>query len=243
VKIKTGYQSHRGLVRENNEDNFLINPNINFFIVSDGLGGHQNGEIASRMAVDIISEFIEEKVTALEYPDLKKIFKDAYFNANTDILRKGYELQQHQLMGTTATSLFITGSHYLICHTGDSRAYLFRKGRITQLTKDQTKLQEMIDAQGKNDRAIPNSKFYGSIINYCLGFDEKLKVDFYEGKAQKNDFFLLCTDGLSDYVEEGEICRRIEEDDDPDVVCKNLVERALETGGYDNITLVLVKIC
>ncbi len=242
MKVDIGYLSHRGLVRTNNEDNFLINQNINLFIIADGLGGHQGGEIASRLAVDIISEFVEEKISKNNGCDYQEVFKAGYEKANTEILKRGYELHQTQLMGTTATSLLLLEDRYFISHTGDSRAYLIRNKEITQITKDHTRLQEMIDEDGISANFIFDRNFYGSILTYCIGYDEKLKVDFYEGELLDGDYLLLCTDGLSDYVDEKDICTQFSLKINPEDICKSLLELALESGGHDNITVIVVGI-
>jgi len=241
VKLKIGYATHKGLIRKNNEDNFLINQNINLYIVADGLGGHQSGEIASSLAIDIINEHFEDNFAKTQDTDYYEIFRNGYKKANEHILKRGYDLQQRQLMGTTATSLLFTENSYLLCHTGDSRAYLVRNETIKQITKDQTRLQEMIDEKSKNPDEIPNKELYGSILSFCLGFDEKLNIDFFEDTIVKKDFILLCSDGLSDYVDDEMIYQQFVLEKEPEKICKSLIKKALDKGGYDNITAVVLR--
>ena len=243
LQLNCGSCTHKGLVRENNEDDLLIDKNINLFIVADGLGGHQDGEVASSLAISIIGEFVEENISKEnDEIDYYKVFQEAYEKANYDILKRGYELQQRYRMGTTATSALILEDRYIICHTGDSRAYLIRDEKLYRLTKDHTKFQEMIESGRTSDDSVIDKDYYGRVLTYCLGSEEKLKVDLYRGSLFTNDYLLLCSDGLSDYVEDEFIYNQFTKGKEPEDICKDLVSLALAAGGPDNITAVVIKI-
>lgn len=225
-----GAMSDKGVVRSNNEDSYKIGDG--YAIVADGMGGHKKGEVASKMAVDIISDFITAKkcgpVQAIEV-------------ANKEIFKKG-ESPEFSGMGTTAVVCILDEDKALIANVGDSRGYIFKDGKLRQVTKDHSLVQKLID-DGEITEAEAERRADKSVILRAVGADKDVKVDVFENDTEKGDIVLLCSDGLTNCVSSDDISRILGQDSSPQKKAEELVNAANLNGGVDNITAVLLELC
>ena len=239
-----------GVKRTHNEDNFLINEEMNLFVVCDGMGGHVGGEFASAIAVNTI----EEVLTTMEFrPEELELSAD---ESSTEIQRERlryairlagkriYEKARIETefkgMGTTALALLVDEGNAFVAHVGDSRAYRIREGRIEQLTEDHSLVNEKIRAGLLTPEEAKNHKLK-NIITRSLGYMEDVEIDLQVCAVRRGDRFLLCSDGLYGLVEAGEM-GEYALDMGPQEASRRLIELACERGGDDNITVVILRI-
>jgi serine/threonine protein phosphatase PrpC len=241
-----------GVKRTNNEDNYLINDELNLFVVCDGMGGHVGGEFASAIAVNTV----EEVLTSIEIrPDNEGFDPDAHDGpvelmreklryairlAGKRIFDKAVEETEYKGMGTTCLALIVDNGNAYLAHVGDSRGYLVRDGRIEQLTEDHSLVNERLRAGLITEDEAKNHKLK-NIITRSLGFMEDVEIDLQVRAVRRGDQFLLCSDGLSNLVE-GEELESALVDHTPQVAARHLIETACERGGDDNVTVVVVRI-
>ncbi len=241
-----------GVKRTNNEDNYLINDELNLFVVCDGRGGHVGGEFASAIAVNTV----EEVLTSIEIrPDDEEFDSDAHEGpvelmreklrysirlAGKRIFEKATEETEYKGMGTTCLALVVDNGNAFLAHVGDSRGYLVRDGRIEQLTEDHSLVNERLRAGLITEEEAKNHKLK-NIITRSLGFMEDVEIDLQVRAVRRGDQFLLCSDGLSNLVEGDELGEALVEYT-PQVACRHLIETACERGGDDNVTVVVVRI-
>lgn len=230
--------THPGHVRARNEDALLQRPERGLFAVADGMGGHAGGDIASRIAVDILDEHLTSAGT-----DPAGRLEAAVRAAHAAILKAARADRALTGMGTTLTALRVdTGGRCIVAHVGDSRAYRLRAGTLEQLTRDQTWVQEQIDA-GLLSPAQARAHPYASMLTCALGVEEgELDVQRIEWAGQEDDLILLCTDGLVARLDDGAIRRALGDHRDLDAAADGLVKAANAAGGPDNITVALVRL-
>lgn len=226
----------KGLVRQNNEDSYLVEEPSGLLVICDGMGGHIGGEIASGIAVNVIKqEFSPEDVLPGELQRVLERANDAVWN------QAQKEPSLHG-MGTTATAAACRGDMLYVGHVGDSGLYLIRSGSIRKVTRDHT-LAEQLLADGVLKIEDMRSNPYNHILTRALGVEKQVAVDLYQEPLQAGDIILLCSDGLSDFVSENEICSIIREKAASlQSAAQSLVECALGYGGGDNITAILARI-
>jgi PPM family protein phosphatase len=238
-RVKAYARSNVGSVRSNNEDAFIVDDEHLLFAVCDGLGGHVAGEIASELAVQTIREAV-----AADSSDPESLLRRAIREANEIICNDQMGNPAHRGMGTTVSCLWITngdGDLAWIGHVGDSRVYRHRDQVLEQLTDDHSPIFALFkEGQISKDelRAHPQK----NLIQRSLGQSRVLEVDLLPIKIRPRDTYLLCTDGLSDYVSDSDISRALEEDS-LEAATERLEKMALDAGGYDNVTVVLVRVC
>ena len=250
-----------GLVRTNNEDSFLIatptrdfaneNPaelsgiipqNGTMFIVADGMGGAQAGEVASRMAVETVGRnFINalEKQAVLDQQSLITALTETIREANELIFQQGQKNTELNGMGTTLTAATVFGSTILFAQLGDSRAYLARKGVISQMTKDQSLVAQMV-ASGSLTPEEAKTHPQRNVILQALGIQNQVEVAITLAELRRGDQIVLCSDGLSGKVDVEDI-REFLEKFEPKAACQGLVRMARERGGEDNITVIVAR--
>jgi len=242
-----------GLEREHNEDAFLLMPEADLVLVADGMGGHRAGDVASGLAVRTIAEFFRASESGdSTWPyrfDPTITFEEnrlltAIQLANAAILRQARSQSQQQGMGTTIVAVIAsrTKNRLYICHVGDSRCYRIRNDSIEQLTVDHSLYNEyaqsMPELGEERLAALPRN-----VITRALGMQEEVKVDLKQVEAQAGDIYLLCSDGLSGMISDARILQLLRENDyHLERSLKSLVTGALEAGGEDNITIVLMRI-
>lgn len=243
-----------GLVRENNQDSLLAEPKLGLFMVADGMGGRAGGEVASSLAIDAVRSDVGIRFRELLLSDRATreiIFKQALNAACLQIYSRSLEQPHLRGMGTTATVLWLpvraesvvnNDSERVasVAHVGDSRCYLLRAGLLYQLTSDHSLFQEKVRA-GVLSPDSPFAQNLKSVITRCVGYQEEEEVDVVNFQVFRGDRFLLCSDGLSNKVNEQEMADLMMEDD-LNWVAEHMVELAKERGGEDNITVILVAL-
>src|SRR5688572_25489347 len=250
-----------GLVRTNNEDSFLIaspssafvnqNPaelngiipqNGTMFIVADGMGGAQAGEVASRMAVETVGRnFIDAlgKQEVLDQQSLITALTETIRETNELIFQQGQKNTELNGMGTTLTAATVLGGTILFAQLGDSRAYLARKGVISQMTKDQSLVAQMV-ASGSLTPEEAKTHPKRNVILQALGIQSQVDVAITLAELRRGDQIVLCSDGLSGKVDAEEIKEFLEKFE-PKAACQGLVRMARERGGEDNITVIVAR--
>lgn len=231
-RLSFGSCTHVGCVRDHNEDSLLVSAPL--FAVADGMGGHEGGEIASEIAVQILRR------QAPRTPDAQAL-GTAIEAANYEIIKAAQDGRGREGMGTTMTAAILKDTRLIIGQVGDSRAYLFSNGTLHQLTRDHSLMADMIDAgqiTPEEARVHPNR----SVITRALGSSLYTQPDLYELNVQDKDRLLLCSDGLSSVVEESAITRILARCDDPQACADQLIQAALDAGGPDNITAIVIDI-
>jgi serine/threonine protein phosphatase PrpC len=247
MNLKAVGLSDVGRQRQHNEDTFLVAEKL--YLVADGMGGHAAGEIASRIAVDSISEFIlHTKEDDGTWPHAY----DEHFRKTTNRLMAAVRLANTRVleamrkdarlrgMGTTVVACLADDDYIAVAHVGDSRAYLIRDGQLSRLTNDHSWVFEQVQA-GMLTEAEAEKHPLRNVITRALGGALQVNPDASEFEAKKGDVVLLCSDGLTGMVPEDEILRLVTQSDDLDAACQQLIDRANEAGGLDNVTAILVK--
>jgi PPM family protein phosphatase len=255
MKLVFSGLSDVGQKRDHNEDSFLIDQELNLFVVADGMGGHAGGGTASRIAVKTIeSELRQVKDRKSENPfksdlapfdldnPLPEFLRSTVETACKSIYRAAQEDARLAGMGTTVTALLIhTKNEYAyIAHVGDSRAYLVRGEAIQQISEDHSLVNEQIKA-GMISKEEAKQSRYKNIITRSVGFEEEVQVDVMGLKIEKGDNFVLCSDGLANFAEDREIYDFVGKGA-PSEAAKKLVDLANSRGGDDNITVVVVRV-
>ncbi len=229
-----------GLRRSNNEDAFIISPELGFCLAADGMGGAAAGELASKIFADTVLEIFADSTDQSEKEILYRV-KKAFSFANEKILDDATQNPNHEGMGCTAELLAFFGDGFALGHVGDSRTYRFRNGQLRQLTQDHTLVQQQIEEGLISSENIRNHPLRNVILR-ALGQERELALDLLRGKILPGDLFLLCSDGLTDMVQDDQIQEILSSDIDIHRKADKLVESAKAAGGKDNITVVLVAI-
>ncbi|MCG3136095.1 MAG: hypothetical protein HMLKMBBP_03911 [Planctomycetes bacterium] len=229
-----------GRVREHNEDNVLADPELGFYAVADGMGGRAAGEVASKLAVETMAETLRAHRGDLGGRDAGSVLTAAVHAASRAILCEARKDSERQGMGTTVTAVLTQGERVHVAHVGDSRLYLVRGGEAVRLTRDHTLLEELVLA-GHVSRADADGAEMGRLRNVlarAVGVAADIVVDTFEFRPLPGDRLLLCSDGLSHYVDEPEIAEVA--GGDPEVAVVRLVQVANERGGHDNSSAVVL---
>lgn len=248
--IETAAATDRGRRRAENEDAYFCDASIGIFMVADGMGGANAGEVASAMSVDKFVGFLEpflgdEDATIpfelQENEDSRTtVLMQAALSANSAVYEKANEDPDHRGMGSTLTAAIVFHNDLYITHIGDSRCYRIRTDTIDQITADHSKVQEMV-SQGLLTEEAARSHPQRNIITRCIGRKKKLKPDIFTIDFDLADTFLLCSDGLNDMVPDDVIHRIVTESLDLEIAATRLVNAANDRGGRDNITVVLLR--
>ena len=240
VRLLSVAATHVGLVRINNEDAYLAVPDVGLFALSDGMGGEAAGEVASKYFIEEAhAAFIKDAPDPANdmYARVEKIFEDA----NKRILEHAAQNPDDSGMGCTAELLTFNKGRYVIGHVGDSRAYLLRRGSLSQLTKDHSLVQLQVDGgllTPEEAKKHPRK----NIILRALGTDALMSPDILEGDVLNLDIFLLCSDGLTDMVDDPAIERILVAAGPLQQKAEGLIGAALDAGGRDNVTVVLCQV-
>lgn len=247
MKIRGWGASDVGRRRDHNEDRFLCNDQLGLYAVADGMGGHLGGERASRMAVEILEASLARAVEAATSgaPDVTPLSPaDALRAAIAEADRRIYDTSAADPevagMGTTLTALFFFERRAYLGHVGDSRGYLYRDGRIRQLTDDHSWIQDQVRAGLLSPTEAKESR-YRNIITRSVGFEPTVNPDIQDLHPQAGDCFLLCSDGLSNDIGLEEFGQVLTSDFYRDAP-RNLIQMANDRGGDDNITCVCVHV-
>lgn len=270
VHVDVSGLSHPGKVRSRNEDHFIIArigryletvmtslpsgevperaEDVGYsMIVADGMGGHAGGELASRMAISGLVKIVlampdwifrmDESVA----DDVARRSRRRFRDLNALLLEHARQEPGVRGMGTTLTAARSMGRHLQVVHVGDSRAYLLREGRLHRLTRDHTYVQMLVDSGQLSEEDAATFGARHLLVNALGGFDEDVEVDVNQLKLASGDRLLLCSDGLTDLVDDDAIRRVLVECRESAEACRQLVDRALEHGGRDNVTVVVAS--
>jgi PPM family protein phosphatase len=242
MPIISAYKTDTGQRRRRNEDFVWVNQSVKLFIVADGMGGHEAGDVASKLAANTVAEWVTSELKDKTEPILPaivtRILIDAVEKANETVYHAAKEAGQKRHMGTTIVVALVRSSVAYISHVGDARAYLVRGGTLMQLTKDDSWKAQF----GVQETSIPEGKF-DHILTKAIGQDSDLDPSSTEVKMSPGDWLLLCSDGLWNMVEDEQILTIMQEaNDDPDCAVDLLIKAANTAGGKDNISVAAIKI-
>lgn len=240
-----------GRKRSANEDSYFADPELKLFVVADGMGGHAAGEVASRIAVDAIHDFIQftnhdKDITwPYEFDETLSMggnrLKTAIQTAHAKVLETTGNKKELQGMATTVVSLLFEDGKTQVAHVGDSRAYMVRAGKLIQLTSDHSWVNEQLRSGAITSTQARNHP-YRNIVTRALGGPNPVDVDVSEEEMQEGDVLLLCSDGLNTMITDEDILTIISENsEDIEKACQALIDRANQNGGEDNVTAILVR--
>ena len=239
MPIEIASCSDKGLVRDINEDTVAALADHGLVILADGMGGYNAGEVASQLAVDTVSSVLVPMLDAVDHAPLEEAIHAANETIHTTIERS----PQFEGMGTTIVLGVFGDDRIQYAHVGDSRLYRYRQGRLDCLTKDHSVVQQMVDdgffesLQEAREAGVKNN-----MLTRGLGADSRVQVDVAEMVLEVDDLYLFCSDGLSNMVSDDEIEAVLEkQSQDIESAAKRLLEMALERGGMDNVSLVVVR--
>lgn len=242
--MEIGVKTSKGRIRETNQDYYYISTNLEYplFIIADGMGGHKAGEVASKMAVEIISSSLESDIKNLDLEDeyIVNSIKNSIWRANEEIYKKSQEREECSGMGTTVTLAWDVNGKIYIGHVGDSRAYLLRSNELYQITEDHSLVEELI-RNGSISREEARHHPQKNVITRAVGTSKEIHVDIIVKEKLKGDILLLCTDGLTNMLNDEEIKELLLVNDDIQKACEYLVDRSNDKGGFDNISVVAIK--
>ena len=242
--------SHVGKVRKNNEDYCMgeiiqtEDDCIGIFALADGMGGHKKGEVASKIAVESIIDFLKENISqsgGIKMDYLDDIIKQGYNYANKKIYAKALEDNSCEGMGTTLVVAVIYKNDVIIANVGDSRGYLLHNDDFRKITKDHSVVEELVNANLITEEEARRHPRRNQITR-AMGAEEIIIVDIFRQKLEKNDMLVLATDGLTGCVEDKDIKRIIMQDKSIKDICDDLINEANNNSGKDNISVILTKI-
>jgi serine/threonine protein phosphatase PrpC len=240
VRFTCAARTDTGIVRSGNEDNYLMLSDRGVFIVADGMGGHAAGEVASEMAVRIISRELGS-LRGLSDEQAGERMRTAIINANSAIFDRTLTEHDKRGMGTTTTALILLPRRYLIGQVGDSRAYLLRNSHFLQVTKDHSYVQEQVDL-GLLTQEQARVHPYSNVITRCIGANADVVPDVYFGGLRVGDVLLLASDGLTGMLEDEQLHAILTDEGGPQLWVDRMISEANRRGGLDNITAIVIRI-
>jgi serine/threonine protein phosphatase PrpC len=240
--LEYGGCSHKGMARKSNEDFYYIpseGQNQNLAMIADGMGGHNAGEIASSMAVETVLEYFLNNWDS-DSKDPIGLIEEAIETSNHILFNLAESNDAYKGMGTTLVLAYFYEGKVYLGHVGDSRGYLIRNGEITQLTKDHSLVQELLDNGTITSEEVEKHP-QKNIITRALGTEETIEIDCHQIPLEAGDIILLCTDGLILHVDLKQKIELLESSHSMQELAYELVDLALGEGGLDDITVVAIK--
>lgn len=242
--FKWGALSDKGRDREENQDSYWIEAEEGLFVVSDGMGGHRGGSVASQIVTEDFPVMIENALGKLRSSNprsVRRVFKKAFIEQSRQLRMEGVSETGYKGMGATLVVVLLRQGRVYVGNLGDSRIYRLRKGKLVQLSKDHSVVSELLE-EGKIEPAeAEGHESEGEITRYMGMEEEEEAVPHVRSLAvRRGDRLLLCTDGLTDMLDEGGISGILMSEDDCQAVCERLVKKANDAGGHDNITVVVI---
>lgn len=236
MRIEAWFLTDKGLRRESNQDSCLVDKESGFYVVADGMGGHSGGEVASSLAVATVQETLSD-------PEVKQIspreaLLKTYENASHRIFDRAAEDSALSGMGTTMVLAYVRGNSIYVANVGDSRAYLFRKPHLWQITEDHSLINEQIRAGLLTDDQA-RAMIGRNVITRSVGYEREVHPDVIERQLQPGEIYLLCSDGLTSMVPDNKISE-IFNHHPPEQAARLCVEAALANGGDDNVTVLVL---
>ena len=232
-----------GRVRKHNEDSFLVDAQRGVFLVADGMGGHAAGEVASAIASEAVGSALRQGVDGgLGADDLAVVLRESFHHAHMSILNYSFTKPETRGMGTTMTALVVCDDgSFRLGHIGDSRCYVLRDGKLQQVTRDHTWVQDRID-EGRLTPTGARRHHLSHVLSRALGADSLDQPDVYSGTLLPGDLVLLASDGLSGMLTDRMLRRILSRDGELHQLVADLIVGANDRGGRDNITALLVRI-
>ncbi len=250
-KIEFAELTDTGRVREHNEDAIGTNADVGLMVLADGMGGYNAGEVASGIAVQIVTELASEASVRQELNDIDPhsglmrqsiILRDAVYRSNKIIFQTAQSQTHCEGMGTTIVACMFYDDKVSIAHVGDSRAYRLRGGQLDQMTLDHSLLQELVDRGFYSEEEAQRST-NRNYVTRALGVEPTVEVEVHEYEVLPDDVYLLCSDGLCDMVEDDDIHLTISTfNASLDVVGQQLIDMANDHGGRDNVSVMLAQV-
>lgn len=239
-----------GSVREQNEDAISYDLDLGLAILADGMGGHRGGEVASAMAVSTVNELLQQKLKTISpgeadedsgYSLESMAIHDAIIEANSKVYQASTDNTQYRGMGTTMVVTLFYDNRFTVAHVGDSRLYRLRDNEFEQITRDHSLMQELID-RGFYTPEQAKKSLNKNLVTRAIGIEEFVQVDIQEDIARIDDIYLLCSDGVTDLIDDDLIERTIKKcGTDLAKAASELIREANEHGGKDNISAILVR--
>lgn len=235
--------SHVGLVREDNEDSYGFCSHdasgTSFAIVADGVGGHDRGEVASQLTVQLFLEAWRDFVAkgSFSTSSAKKFLSKNMKDINSSVFQLNIDLENSMPMGTTVVAAVFLKNKVVLGHIGDSRAYVVRKGRVEQLTRDHSYVEELLRNKMISEKEAESHPL-GHIITRSVGPLDKVSMEIQTCSAYRGDRFVLCSDGLTNHVSNDEVADMVASADTPRTAVKKMVVSSLHRGGEDNVTVL-----
>ena len=229
-------KTDKGLRRENNQDSYLVNQNLGLFIVADGMGGHQGGEVASALAVQTLEDVIGQNQ---EQKSPRDLLMQAYSEASRRIFDKASQKNADLFgMGTTMVAAYVKNNMIYLANVGDSRAYLYKNPYVWQLTEDHSLVNEQLRAGIIKDHQV-NEFASKNVITRSVGFEREVQTDILHREVFPGDMYILCSDGMSGLVSDEQL-NKICYENPPSEVVDKCVDLALASGGHDNVTVLVL---
>ena len=235
--------THKGKVREDNEDAFGLDKEVGLFVLSDGMGGHRGGKLASQIVTEDLPVMIEtgfDKLKSHSQRAIRSLIKKNVTIQSRNLMREGISESGYKDMGATVVLTFVHGSRAYIGSVGDSRIYRFRNNRLVQISKDHTVISELLERGRIKPEQAEDHPAQGQITRY-IGMEEKLEPYIHTFLVKNGDRLIMCTDGLTDMVSDKTISSVLRKYKDPQEACDELVRKANAAGGQDNITVIVIN--
>ena len=241
--MRIAARSDQGKVRDNNEDCLAFDARLGIAVLADGMGGLNAGEVASAAAVEAIMQHLVENTDRLSQDEAGATLREALELANRRVHALADSRREFSGMGTTVVVGAVNDGRFIAAHIGDSRAYRFRNGELARLTSDHSLVQQLV-AQGILSAAEARRAPNRNIVTRAVGIEIDVECDLTEVDAAVGDLFLLCSDGLTDMIDDPMIamlCAQQIADDEPARLVEMLVDAALAAGGFDNVSVVALR--
>ncbi len=241
--MRTAYKTDIGRIRSVNEDCAAVRTDLNgitLALLADGMGGHKAGDVASQMTIDVMQRELITVHHEMSPKQWEEAMIRAIDRANADVYHKANQSADFLGMGTTLVIGIMSSNRLSIAHIGDSRAYLLHKGQLTRITDDHSLVNELLKS-GQISEQEANLHPRRNVITRALGTDQRIEADISHTEWYQGDIVLLCTDGLSNLLSESSMIEILNMDSSLEGRADLLIERALEAGGEDNVTVVLVS--
>lgn len=244
LKVRVGQVCVTGRYRENNEDNCLVDADGRFFLVADGMGGQSAGEKASELAVHLVPQKLSQLLNFTDDPaeKVKQVITKAVEHANGEIIALGTVDPDFHNMGTTLVLLVRVGDMFYIAGVGDSRAYMYRGGKLQQLTTDHSLTQALLDAGTISQEDAVNHRYRNVLYRYLGTKDGGNGVEVTPIQPQPGDRFILCSDGVTDGIDHERIVAELDQHADPQPAAEAIVAAAEAGGSRDNITCLVLNV-
>jgi serine/threonine protein phosphatase PrpC len=243
VRLEFVSRTDIGLVRTQNEDAAAFSTAHGFAVLADGMGGYNAGEVASSIAVEVVTKALKDGLRPAQSGEyLSQLLSKSFQTANLEVLYAAHTQPGCAGMGTTLVAAVFGDHKVTVAHVGDSRAYRFRAGALIQLGRDHSLVQEQLDA-GLLDAAAAAQSQQRNLLTRAIGVAEHVSADIHEHEVQENDIVLLCSDGLSDMLSDEEIAVILNAPQSSlQALCEQLVQGANNNGGVDNVSVVLARV-